>query len=155
MEMSDAVALGSRELELHQDEKIYELVVQLYTLMLKAAGEISKRASSRQLSLQLPKSGFYDWFNEQIKEMRQVSDKIMREVDYRHRLEMREATRKIAEIHVEQHKIVAMLQDQRRILESMQQERKIMDAIHQQQQILQVVQQIQQDVQSRLTDRSS
>jgi len=155
-EISDAMALWTRELELYQDEKFHQLIIQGYQHMLESARiciEVMQRKGTSTI-LATISTTFRSRFEKRIIEMQKISDKIVREVDYRHRVEMREASRKIAVMHVEQQKIASMLQNQKNLLETMQQERKIMDVVHEQQKILQIVQQIQLRMHAQAGDRT-
>ncbi|CAJ2505250.1 Uu.00g126440.m01.CDS01 [Anthostomella pinea] len=144
-EMADAMHLCQRELQLHQDERMTELVGQAYVQLFEHA-KLCTRTVSRKNNTIVVTAVIRDYragLDASMARLRRICEKITREVDYRHRVEMREAGRRIAEMHVEQHRMVRMLQDQRAILELMQQERKLMDLIREQQKILQIVQRIQ------------
>ncbi|KAI5466128.1 hypothetical protein BGZ63DRAFT_420636 [Mariannaea sp. PMI_226] len=118
-EMADAMTMCSRELRLYQQ---------------------------RDMGLWMIAETERHTLNRNIAEIRRISERVVREVDYQHRVEMRQAGSMIADMHVKQYKIVQMLHDQKAILESMQQERKLMDLVREQQKILQIVRRIQNDL---------
>lgn len=141
-EMTDAMATCSREITLYQDPELYEFVGQIHDELLDAIHWTCTYLSS---------SGLKSWFNSlelQFKydkfmaRIHIISQRVLREVDYRNRLEMRETSSRIVDMQVEQQKILAKVEDQKRILQSMQEERQIMDVVQKQQRILQIVQQI-------------
>ena len=87
--------------------------------------------------------GFREDAEKSLSRLRRLSQSVQREVDYRHRSEMREAADRLVEMQVEQRKILMAVEDQKRILEALQEERSIMSLVQQQQKIMQVVQDIQ------------
>lgn len=147
-EISDTIKIGNRELDLSQDPVLYGLVVETNQTMfdiLQTFHEYSVLPKYR-ISLQLKNLQLLDdnpRLSEQVARMRILAEKVLREADYRHRLEMHKASNKITVMHLEQQKMMRMLDDQKRLLESMQEERKIMDVVRDQQKILQVLLQIQ------------
>ena len=85
-----------------------------------------------------------------LKRSRECSEAILREVNYRHRIELRETSSCVADMQAEQGKIVSTMEERRRILDALQDQKKIADIIREQQRILQLVQQIQAQLQGRI-----
>lgn len=150
--MSDAVQTCERELALYKDSKLQDLVaklyVQLFEILNTLHGYYSDPRSLRK----------YKQFNirphdieEPMAEMRRLSQVVLREVDYLHRVKLHETSSKVADIQIEQRKILTTLEDQRRILKSLQEETRIIGVVQEQQKILQIVQQIQGAMQMRGT----
>lgn len=144
-EMSEAIELCTREHALYQDPKLTSLIEKLYLEALDITKILmtyyEKKKSSRLLSAinerDIPQ------LESATVRIRRISEAVLREVDYQHRLEMRRTSNRIVEMQVEQRRMMGMLEDQKRILQGMEEERKIMGVIQGQQEILQVVQQIQ------------
>ena len=152
-EMSDAITSCERELILYKDPELYSLVEKLYHKHLEAlylTHQHYTSSSSRRL-VRLNLHLFQTAFEKPMKEIRRLSQAVLREVDYQHRVELRDATSRIADMQIEQRKILTTLEDQKRILRSLQEERQIMSVVQEQQKILQVVQQIQGTMQTRET----
>lgn len=141
-EMSDAIMSCERETVLYQDPKLYSLVEKVYLELLEILNANLKfyatawirRGTQINVRTMTKKS---------IAEVRRLSQAVLREVDYQHRLEMRATSSRIVDMQIEQRQIPATLEDQKRILRSLQEERKIMTVVQEQQKVLQVVQQIQ------------
>ncbi|MCJ1260627.1 hypothetical protein MMC22_000489 [Lobaria immixta] len=157
--MSEVVAVCERELVLYQNPEIIRLVEQCYVELLQLL-EKCHRAIPKL------KSPTAELFGRQItfrtsmeKSMTQIGklfQSVIREVDYRHRLEMRDASHRLVEMQTEQRKILLAVEDQKRVLQALQEERSIMSLVQEQQKIMQVVQNIQRRMQnSTLQDAGS
>lgn len=141
-EMGDAIATCSRETILYEDPELYEFVGQIYDELLDAIHWTCTWLSSSGVKSRFKSLELQFKYNRFMARIHKISQRILREADYRHRLEMRETSSRIVDMQVEQQKILAKVEDQKRILQSMQEERQIMDVVQKQQRILQVVQQI-------------
>lgn len=156
--MSDAITTCERELGLYKDPKIQDLVERLYSELLEVLHAGLEFYSNRryllrnQLGLQL---GLQPTFEKSMAEVRRLSQAVLREVDYQHRLELRETSSRIVDMQIEQRKILTTLEDQKRILRSLQEERRIISVVQEQQKILQIVQQIQGTMQARGTSEQT
>ena len=142
-ELSDAIVVCEREISLYKAQRLYNLVSRVYYEFLEAMSLCTKYYQRSPIQAAMNRLQFRPAFEARIAEIRRLSQAILREVDYHHRLEMRDTGSRVVAMQVEQRKILSTLQDQRRILQSLREERKIMDLVHEQQKILQVVQQIQ------------
>ncbi|KAM0276556.1 hypothetical protein ACHAQH_006606 [Verticillium albo-atrum] len=152
-EVADAADLCRRELELDPEETLFGLASQVYSVMFSVSIMCYDFVLSRATAKLSMIHTFRPKLDVKLNELRRACDRITREVDFRHRLEMRKASHKIAELHVEQQRIASMLRDQKVILDSIRQERQIMDAAQDQQRILDLVQQIQYQMQTERAER--
>ena len=152
-EISDAMTSCERELVLYKDPKLYNLVERVYVELFHVLG-MSKSYYSRRL-YPFRMQEYVARFDKSIAEIRRLSQAIQREVDYHHRLEMRETSSRIVDMQLEQRKILATVEEQRQILKSMEEERKIMNIVREQQKILQIVQQIQGAMQAQASQEAS
>jgi hypothetical protein len=154
-EMVDAAETCRREYALYQDLKIHELLVSLYTTLFSISQLGTKYLSNSKkvFASTFHSKGFREDLDAYTSKMRKETAVILREVDYRHRLEMRNSSRQLieasaehhaqlAEVKVEQRKILNAVEEQRAILECLREERTILKVVHEQQKILQAVQQI-------------
>ena len=153
--MSDAIQTCERELVLYKDAKLQNLVARLYVQLFEVLEAWSRlylhSISSRALHL----LNTHTDIEKPMAEMRRLSQAVLREVDYQHRVELHETSLRVADMQIEQRKILTTLEDQRRILKSLQEERKIIGVVQEQQKILQIVQQIQGAMQMRGTSEQA
>lgn len=144
-DVNETIRSCEREFELYPGDEIQELMVKLYTglfgFLQKSLDIISQSDIKRGLSRL--SSGAQVQFQDSISEIRKISNSVTKEVEYRHRVELREANSRLKDMEKDQQRMLAAVEDQRRILASLQEERKIMTVIQEQQKILQVVQQLQ------------
>lgn len=152
--MSAAITTCERELVLYKDPKIQDLVERLYSELL-AVLHAGHEFYSKHRPLLRNQLGFRPTFEKPMAEVRRLSQAVLREVDYQHRLELRETSSRIVDMQIEQRKILTTLEDQKRILRSLQEERRIISVVQEQQKILQIVQQIQGTMQARGTSEQT
>lgn len=141
--MSDIIKLCERKLFLYHDPEITSLVQEFYIAFLKSltvAHKIFLKSSKPKTALE-----------ESMSRIRQLSQSVQREVDYRHRLKMREASNRLVEMQVEQRQILMAVEDQKRMLQGLQEERNIMSLVQEQQKIMQIVQ----DIHKRMQNSNS
>lgn len=137
---------------LYKDSKLRNLVARLYKLLLETLQPFhgSYLLSDSRGHHQMPDGLFcQEDLEKPLAEVRKLSQAVLREVDYQHRLELRETSSRIMDMQIEQRKILTTLEDQKRILRSLQEERRIISVVQEQQKILQIVQQIQATMQAR------
>lgn len=146
--MSEAITTCERELDLYRNPKLQNLVGRLYCELL-ATLHAGYKFYSNHRSLLRNKLGLRSNFEKPMAEVRRLSQAVLREVDYQHRLELRRTSSRVADMQIEQRKILTTLEDQKRILRSLQEERRIISVVQGQQKILQIVQQIQGTLQAR------
>ena len=149
-QMSDVIQTSTRELILYKDPKLSDLVKRLYVQLLEAFS-IWKPHLGRKGQLMIRERVFQTEIEKRMAEMRKLSQAVLQEVDYLHRVELRETSSRIVSMQTEQKKILQTLEDQKRILQSLQEERRIIHVVQEQQKILQIVQQIQGAMQTRGT----
>ena len=145
--MSEAVRLCMRETVLYQDPEISSLVEKLYVELLQALEICHKSLSKSEVSAKARSIVNSDAMERPMARIRELSQKVFREVDYRHRLEMREASHRLVDMQVEQRKILKAIEDQKRVLQALQEERSIMSLVQEQQKTVQIVQDIQRRLQ--------
>lgn len=151
-EVSEVIAICERELVLNQNPEIISLVQMCYMELLQLL-EVYYRAFSNPSNFQI---NIRESVEKSMAQIRKHSQSVVREVDYRHRLEMRDASHRLVEIQTEQQKILMAVEDQKRVLQALQEERSIMSLVQEQQKIMQVVQNIQRRLQnSSLQDAGS
>jgi hypothetical protein len=144
-EMSETISICQRELDLYPDPKLFSLMEKLYMELLNFLQAARKVYSSKTSGAfrNILDTSFQKAFERSSGQIRKLSEAVLREVDYHHRLEMRESSSRLKDMEQDQRKILQGLEDQKQILESMQEERKIMTMVQDQQKILQAVQAIQ------------
>ena len=147
--MSDAITTCKRELVLYKDPKLQDLVTRLYVALIETSSR-SHKLYSRQSSL-LPYQPvlWRQQVEKPMAEVRRISQAVLREVDYQHRVELRETSTRVVDLQIEQRKILTTLKDQKLILQSLQEERRIISVVQEQQKILQILQNIQGALQTR------
>jgi hypothetical protein len=143
----EVIEICQRETKLYKSDMIIKLTVSAYEDILKyhlVCIQASMQPGYVRAALAGTLSGRLQRISDRLQN---TAAKILKEVEYQHRLEMRQASQRIAEMHIQQRHIIDMLNGQRRILESLQEEQQLMDVIKGQQRILQITQQIQQRLQ--------
>lgn len=164
------MSICTQELELYpHDHNIIDLVMQAYEYLLEATSELSTIASyaianprkykkiTRKpllVSFIYPKETLATHtasLHQQVAGIRRISERLRQQVDIAHRREMRETSRKVTEVHIQQHEIADMLREQKLLVESLQQERQIMDLAREQQKVLQAMQKIEQALRLQTT----
>ena len=144
------ITVFNRELVLYQDPRIISLIEQCYVELLEVLGRYKKTFSKSTFT------AIAGWENveksqsieKSMARIRQLSKSVLREADYQHLLEMREASYRLVEMQVQQRKILLAVEDQKRVLQSLQKERSIMNLVQEQQKMMQVVQSIQSGLQN-------
>ena len=154
-EMSDAIQTCERELILYRDAKLQNLVARLYVQLFEILETGCRFCLCSIFSGALNPLNIRTDIEKPMAEMRRLSQAVLREVDYHHRVEQRETSSKVTDMQIEQRKILTTLEDQRRILKSLQEERRIIGVVQEQQKILQIVQQIQGALQMRGTSEQA
>ena len=154
-EMSDAIQTCERELLLHKDSQLQDVVARLYVQLFTILDIMRRFYSASRLSNRFQRLDIRHSIEKPMAEMRRLSQAVLREVDYQHRVELRETSLRVADMQIEQRKILTTLEDQRRILKSLQEERRIIGVVQEQQKILQIVQQIQGAMQMRGTSEQA
>ena len=153
--MYDAIQSCERELVLYKGSKLQDLVARLYVQLFEILRMLSPLYPIHRAVRIAMQHSIRLRIERKMVEMRILSQAVLHEVDYHHRVEQRETSSKVADMQVEQRKILATLEDQRRILKSLQEERRIIGVVQEQQKILQIVQQIQGAMQMRGTSEQA
>ena len=142
--MTEAITMCQREYKLYPCHEIRDLVAKVYVSSFRYLTEMSQwlgtpTSNNRLLSISKVK---WDISSSIMGELRQTSEAVIREVEYQHRSEMRDATNRLKDIEQDQQKILAAMEAQRKILASLQEEREVMTEIQDQQKILHLLQQV-------------
>lgn len=141
-EMQDALQMCEREYKLYPEPKVAELVKELCVEMVCTA-EVASRTlrgttSKMLFSINQPVLGM----KTAVSKIRGISDKVIREVEYLHRRELRDAHQRLREVDRKQNEVLRMLGEQRRILDSLQEEQKMLSTIADHQKVLQLLQRL-------------
>lgn len=139
-EMQDALETCTREYELYPEPKLKVIIMELYTesfsgmtIVLKVLRERSKVwAQGRNTQI----------LKDTIAKIRRSSQKVMKEVEYLHRRELRQAHLRLREIDRKQDQVIRALDEQKKILISMQEEQKSLNLINDHQKVVQMLQQL-------------
>ena len=153
-EMSDAIQTCERRLVLYKGSKLQDLFARLYIQLFEIL-KIWRRYQSEPGSSRMLFELHHGDIRQPMAVMRWLSRSVLPEIDLQVRVEQRETSLKIADMQIEQRKILTTLKDQRRILKSLQEERRIIGVVQEQQKILQIVQQIQGAMQMRGTSEQA
>ena len=143
--MSEAITMCRREYELYPCPEIWDLVVKVYVSSFRYLTEMSQwfgTPTSRDRLRLISKAKWDISSSAVMGELRQTSEAVIKEVEYQHRSEMRDATNRLKGIEQDQQKILAAMETQRKILTSLQEEREVMTEIQDQQKILHLLQQV-------------
>lgn len=149
-ELSEVIKLCERELALDQDPEINYIAEQCYIVrkhLLTRVRKLDSLSFTSKTKMMLAQHLIQEDIEKSRSRIRELSHSVQREVGYRHRLEMRQASDRLVEIQVEQRKILNAVEDQKRVLQGLQEERSIMNLVQEQQKIIQIVQDIQQQMQ--------
>lgn len=138
--MQDALETCTREYELYPEPKLKVIIMELYTesfsgmtIVLKVLREKSKVwAQGRNTQI----------LKDTIAKIRRSSQKVMKEVEYLHRRELRQAHLRLREIDRKQDQVIRALDEQKKILVSMQEEQKALNLINDHQKVVQMLQQL-------------
>ncbi|PKK48209.1 hypothetical protein CI102_9238, partial [Trichoderma harzianum] len=140
-EMQDALETCTREYELYPEPKLKFIIVELYTEsflgMIAMLNALRPRLRVSDYGL----SKLTD-LEDSIARIRRSSQKVMKEVDYLHRRELRQAHLRLREIDKKQDQVIRALEEQKKILISMQEEQKALNLINDHQKVVQMLQQL-------------
>lgn len=139
-EMQDALETCTREYDLYPEPKLKVIIMKLYTesfsgmtIVLKVLREKSKPWTQGR-NTQILK--------DTIAKIRRSSQKVMKEVEYLHRRELRQAHLRLREIDKKQDQVLRALDEQKKILIAMQEEQKALNLINDHQKVVQMLQQL-------------
>lgn len=139
--MQDALETCTREYELYPEPKLKFIIVELYTEsflgMIAMLNALRPRLRVSDYGL----SKLTD-LEDSIARIRRSSQKVMKEVDYLHRRELRQAHLRLREIDKKQDQVIRALEEQKKILISMQEEQKALNLINDHQKVVQMLQQL-------------
>ncbi|EON61324.1 hypothetical protein W97_00537 [Coniosporium apollinis CBS 100218] len=140
--MADAAEACQREYDLYPVAEVQELVTSLYGEMIPFLEQIIKLHGTARSRFFRGDGGRHEIQDSTVR-VRKISQKIIREVEYLHRREMREAHLRLQDVERKQITVLQVMEAQQKILISLQEEQKIMAVISDQQKILQMLQQLQ------------
>ncbi|UJO19848.1 uncharacterized protein CLAFUR5_09826 [Fulvia fulva] len=153
LEMTEVIEVCNRERQLYESDKLSRMIADCYLEVLNvlrlSLQEIQGRRFMRTLMASMDNS-YRSELDKAMTTIRRISDSILREVDYQHRLEMRETSSRVIDMQFQQHKMLALLENQQSILQEMDEERKVMTATQGQQEVLQAIQPIERQLQSQI-----
>lgn len=151
--MTEVIEVCNRERQLYESDKLSRMIADCYLEVLNvlrlSLQEIQGRRFMRTLMASMDNS-YRSELDKAMTTIRRISDSILREVDYQHRLEMRETSSRVIDMQFQQHKMLALLENQQSILQEMDEERKVMTATQGQQEVLQAIQPIERQLQSQI-----
>jgi hypothetical protein len=141
-EINAAFQTCEREYALYPEPNIKKLVVALYHESLLGITTIFKTLTVgpvKRISTQFLAGND---LQHTIKKVKGFSAKVIKEMEYLHRRELREAHVRLREVDRKQDEVIRAWEDQRRILVSLQEEQKILAAVTDHQKVLQMIQQL-------------
>lgn len=127
-----------REWQLYPEPKVKELAVGVYKEALTALQRISKQVHKPLIR----KSSHAEELQSIRQKVSEHSAKVIREVEYLHRRELRDAHIRLREVDRKQDQVIRALEEQKRILESLQEEQQLMKLVSDNQKVLQMLQQL-------------
>ena len=139
--MTEAIKMCQREYELYPCQEMLDLVIKVYVSSFRYLTEMShwlpknRLRSIKGLTWDISSSAAME-------ELRQTSEAVIKEVEYQHRSEMRDAANRLKGMEQDQQKILRAMEAQKKILASLQEEREVMTEIQDQQKILHNLQQV-------------
>ena len=140
--MAEVIKMCQREYKLYPCQEIRDLVAKVYIASFEYLTEMSRFLKN---PLKLSVMGKIKWTDQSsiaMAELRQTSEAVIKEVEYQHRAEMRDAANRLKGIEQDQGRIFAAMEAQKKILASLQEEREVMNEIQDQQRILHLLQQV-------------
>ena len=143
--MTEAIKMCQRECELYPCQEMLDLVVKVYVSSFRYLTEMSQWFGTPTSKNRLRSIKGLTWdisSSAAMGELRQTSEAVIKEVEYQHRSEMRDAAHRLKGIEQDQQKILAAMEAQRKILTTLQEEREVMTEIQDQQKILHLLQQV-------------
>lgn len=144
-EMQDAFQMCEREYRLYPEHRVRELFEELCKEMLFAAAssiKVVETSTSRRTIKGLLNGDQQLRMKDTTIRIKSLSEKVIREVEYLHRRELREAHQRLREVDRKQDEALRMLEEQRRILVSLQEEQKLLALVADHQKVLQLLQQL-------------
>lgn len=144
-EMQDAFQMCEREYRLYPERRVRELFEELCKEMLLAAAssiKLVQTSTSRRAIKGLLNRDQQLEMKDTTTRIKSLSEKVIREVEYLHRRELREAHQRLREVDRKQDEALRMLEEQQRILVSLQEEQKLLALLADHQKVLQLLQQL-------------
>ncbi|PNP58535.1 hypothetical protein THARTR1_01551 [Trichoderma harzianum] len=139
-EMQDALETCTREYELYPEPKLKVIMMELYTESFSGMTTVLKVL--REKSKVWTQGRNTQILKDSIAKIRRSSHKVMREVEYLHRRELRQAHLRLREVDRKQDQVIRALDEQKRILVSIQEEHKALNLISDHQKVVQMLQQL-------------
>ncbi|KAL1869389.1 hypothetical protein Daus18300_005601 [Diaporthe australafricana] len=145
-EMQDALRMCEREYRLYPEQRVRELFEKLCKEMVEAAafniktlqGSAARRAIKGLVYAQQQEIKVKDTSAR----IKGLSERVIKEVEYLHRRELKEAHQRLREVDRKQDEALRMLEEQQRILTSLQEEQRLLGVVADHQKVLQLLQQL-------------
>ena len=145
-EVNETILSCEREYELYPGPRIEGLMVELYTgffTFLHQSIQIIQTPTLKRFTNPSIAQAAQENFPPIISKIHQLSTSVSKEVEYLHRLEVREAHLRVRNMERDQQRMLLAMEDHKKIMLSLREERKITAMITDQQTILQAVQSLQ------------
>ncbi|KAK4084571.1 uncharacterized protein Triagg1_1051 [Trichoderma aggressivum f. europaeum] len=139
-EMQYALETCTREYELYPEPKLKIMIMELYTESFSGMTTVLKVLRGRW-KLWVPGRNHHI-LKDTIAKIRRSSQKVIKEVEYLQRRELRQAHLRLRGIDRKQDQVIRALDEQKKILISMQEERKALNLINDHQKVVQMLQQL-------------
>ena len=142
-EVNEIILSCEREYELYPAPKVESLMVEIYTCLytfLDQSIQTMQSSTFKDFTNLSIVQAVLDSLRPIIFNIHQLSVSISKEVEYLHRLEVRQTHLRVQNMERDQQKMLMAMEDQKKIMLSLKEERKITAMIHDQQTILQAVQ---------------
>jgi len=145
VEMQDAFETCEREYSLYPEPHVKDLVLDLYTEVISGLASIARLlpdTARNSMRLAIISDSHARMISDSIETIQACARKVIKEVEYLHRKELREAHLRLRQIDRKQDQVIRALEEQRRIMLSLQEEQKILTSVNNHQKVLQMLQQL-------------
>ncbi|KAF3767943.1 hypothetical protein M406DRAFT_70047 [Cryphonectria parasitica EP155] len=144
-EMQEAFVMCEREYKLYPEGNIHLLFESLCKEMVVGMESTLKFHRMPKSNILVASSSVLsarEALQNTVTRIKNLSEKVIREVEYHHRRELREASQRLREVDRKQDEVLRRLEEQQRILSGLQQEQKLLATVTEYQKVLQLLQQL-------------
>ncbi|KEY74988.1 hypothetical protein S7711_10447 [Stachybotrys chartarum IBT 7711] len=141
-EMQEASTTCTREYGLYPEPELKRHLVSLYTDSFSGMAEILTNLRGGKATMAFRSEPKSDELQRTIAKSRKPSQKVIREVEYLHRKESRQAHLKLREVDKKQDQVLKTLEEQQRILLSLREEQRALSLVGDHRKILQRLRQL-------------
>jgi hypothetical protein len=142
-ELAETMRACEREYDLYPSPMATQLLAKLYSEFLEFCSQAIQTIQSTSVARIATANVARSRFQASITRIRKISSSVTREVEFQHRLELRNAHQRLINMERAQQSMIVAMQDQEKILTSLAEERRLVTMMKDQQVILQTVQQLQ------------